>query len=772
MTSDIDILVVEDNQAIREGLVDLLELSSSEHSINVRTAPNGVVALEKLRQQTPDLIISDIVMPEMDGIELVRQVRQNPAWARVPFIFLTARMARDEMLHAKLSGADQYLTKPFSGEDLWEMVDGQLRRSAQLRSRHEQAVGDLRRSLLQVLNHEFRTPLTYVMAYYEMLADGLRRPETQQDLKQYLNGLKTGYYRLTRLVENLIMVIDLSVEEGRQRVRDSAGPVNDLAELLEGVVDARAQLLRGDLVNVALEVEPLPPVLGNRAGLQTIFSHLLENAVKFAHFARGEAGEVVVSTAVSANTVRITFQDNGPGFEPHIAPRLFTLFYQHERNRYEQQGAGVGLTLAKELIELHNGRIEVHSEPGVGSTFTAVLPVLQPNANHTLQPGRMSSGRVAATILIVEDDLNLLYGLQDLLELSIYRYDISVHIAASAPEALAQMAYVAPHLIISDITMFGMDGYAFLQTVRERTEWVDIPFIFLTARSTHQDLQRGWRSGVEEYITKPYDVPELLALVNKQLDRYFTTRSLSQRDLRQLKHEILNLLPAGLELPLSSVGEYTAVLDNTLQHINTARDLRSTLEGMQTSSARLTRMVEDFIALVEFETEEAVSAFALQARRLDNAGTLVYEVAELHAVRTGETLHGMEVHADAEMPGFWGSDGRILDSLQRLLAAGLHCLPAHARSPITLSSSHNVAAARFGIQYAQPLPAEDAQIIHTVLDTTDTALIQMAPYAPGLRIATLNAMLHNGTVRFRNAPAAEFIFEIPLKPVNEETAVG
>jgi DNA-binding response OmpR family regulator len=150
------ILVVEDDPAMIEALRDILDLAG----YGVVTARNGVEALAVLGQRLPDLIISDIQMPRMDGYQFYGQVRAHPDWVRVPFIFLTAKGQKADVRRGKMLGADDYLTKPFDEADLLVAVQAKLNRRAELDAAPGRQMCVLKRTIVTTLNHEFRTPRT------------------------------------------------------------------------------------------------------------------------------------------------------------------------------------------------------------------------------------------------------------------------------------------------------------------------------------------------------------------------------------------------------------------------------------------------------------------------------------------------------------------------------------------------------------------------------------------------------------------------------------
>ncbi|MBI4771684.1 MAG: response regulator [Chloroflexi bacterium] len=181
------ILIVEDDPALLEGLRDILLLAGFQ----VTTASNGVEGLAALEQDAPHLILSDIMMPKLDGYRFYEAVRARSEWVHVPFIFLTAKGDRADVRRGKQLGVDDYLVKPFDEEDLLVAIRARLNRRLQLEAVHSYQIAGLKRTILTILNHEFRTPLTYISTYTDMLREA--DPDlSSEDFKNLMRGIQVG----------------------------------------------------------------------------------------------------------------------------------------------------------------------------------------------------------------------------------------------------------------------------------------------------------------------------------------------------------------------------------------------------------------------------------------------------------------------------------------------------------------------------------------------------------------------------------------------------
>lgn len=363
------ILVVEDDTHMREGIQDTLET----HGYEVWTARDGSEGLQVLETLVPDLILSDIAMPTMDGYEFYEAVRRNPHWALVPFIFLTARGERADILQGKRLGVDDYLTKPFETEELLTAVEARLKRMAEVRAATEAEKDELRKAILDALPHELRTPLTYIKGYTSLLLQdaALMKPEI---VHEALEAIRSGGDRIGSLVEDFVFLITLDTGEVSTTIEAAREPV-DLRLILRTLASDYQQSAAERQVTIELDVDPsLPRVEGYAQYVANALGRLLGNAIKFS---KREGGRVTVRAWAERGEVHVAIEDTGIGLPTAEIPRIFERFYQVDRDRMEQQGVGLGLPIALGIIEAHEGRILVDSKVGVGSTFTVILPAHQ-----------------------------------------------------------------------------------------------------------------------------------------------------------------------------------------------------------------------------------------------------------------------------------------------------------------------------------------------------------------------------------------------------------
>lgn len=761
MRDSATILLVEDDQSLLDGISDLLEVADIGYQVQALTASNGRAGLARIAEETPDLIISDIMMPLMDGFEFLAEVRKNPAWIHIPFIFLTARGEKRDIQEGRSSGAELYITKPFDNDELLQLVKGQLDRTFQLEFVRQQRLDNLKRNILQLLNHEFRTPLTYVTAYYEMLADGLS-VEAINNLQGYLKGIQAGCVRLTKLVQDLIAVVELRTGETAANYQQQARPFSEAGQLLREAGQQASALAQSKKISISDSIPAdLPAIYGVPDYLRDIFARLIDNAIKFTHCKREPGGCVHLSASFDQDEVRFTVADNGIGFPEHVQSQLFDLFFQYNREQLEQQGSGSGLAIAKGLAELHQGRIEVESEKGAGSQFTLVLPVYNPAGSETVG-GIPPQMRKQATVLVVEDDRFLLDGLRELLEISGGVYHFRVLTAANGRLGLEVLTRYHPDLIISDIMMPEMDGFQFLTEVRRNPAWLHIPFIFLTARGEREAWLESLRIGVEDYITKPYDSDQLLEMVTTQLNRHFQRQGVVYQSFEDLKRSILDLLQPDFRLPLDTVTRYSNQMAQNLESAQTPEDLKESLRGIEVGSNRLNRLVRDFITLAELRTGEAAESFTLEARPL-NAGSLLMEAAQLQQHEAGEERVKLSLAIDHNLPEVKANDQDLSSSFGRLIALLIQLHGDNRPVELQVTASSNGHYIDLGVSRSGPgFDAAMAEKVQALLRDNDQAILDAADYGPSLVILKGVIDLHGGQVSLQNDPLEGCTFTMRL----------
>jgi two-component system sensor histidine kinase/response regulator len=363
------ILVVEDHKPMLAAIQTILE----EEGYTVFTAGDGVEALQVMAENKPDLIVADIMMPRMDGYTLYETVRARPEWVLIPFIFLTARSEQEAVLKGKKLGAEDYITKPFDPEILTVAVRARLMRAQNIQKATNVEFDQLKQQITTMLGHELRTPLTYVSGYTNLALEDVSSlsPDAMQE---FLGGIKRGADRLTRLVEDLLLLIRLDTGQTAEEFHALVAVHQDPETIVERTVQKYEEQAAHHSLTLELSVEPnLPPTRLCEPLFVDALGRLVDNGIKFS---RNKGERVTVSIRAAEKWVEVIVSDEGVGIPSDNLPHLFERFRQIGRAQMEQQGAGLGLAIAQELIHLHDGEIAVESTPEEGSTFTIRLPRL------------------------------------------------------------------------------------------------------------------------------------------------------------------------------------------------------------------------------------------------------------------------------------------------------------------------------------------------------------------------------------------------------------
>ncbi len=371
------LLVVEDDAHLLWGIRDILRLDKYD----VYTAQDGNEALTILNDDEktlPDLIVSDIMMPHMDGLTLLDEVRKVQEWIHIPFIFLTARGEKEDVKRGKERGVDDYIIKPFDPEDLTVAIKSRLARMGALKTANNEttvtAVEAEKRKLVTMLNHELRTPLTLIVAYAEMLKDYMDVDAPEAEINTFLKGVNDGAERMRRLIENFILTVEIESGDAAKTFEWRSHKIENLDILMK---QAQEQVFRDENVSRVCHShipDDVPPIHGDQSFLIVIVRELLDNAVKFS---QEKDTPVTLKLSTADNMACITVIDEGRGISAEETEKIFDIFYQINRELREDQGGGVGLTLVKQLTEIHGGHVEVETIEGEGSTFKVYLPIIE-----------------------------------------------------------------------------------------------------------------------------------------------------------------------------------------------------------------------------------------------------------------------------------------------------------------------------------------------------------------------------------------------------------
>jgi PAS domain S-box-containing protein len=383
-----------------------------------------------------------------------------------------------------------------------------------------QVASRLKDEFLATLSHELRTPLNAVLGYARMLRSGA---VSEERLPAALEVIERNATSLTQIVED---VLDVSrIISGK--VRLNVQPV-DLPAVLNNSIDTVRPAANAKRIELECTIDSGDTVAGDPDRLQQVIWNLLSNAVKFTP----TGGRVEVRLERGHAGVEMIVSDSGIGIQPEFLPHIFERFRQAESGTTRRHGGlGLGLAIARHIVEMHGGTIHVASDgEGKGSTFRVRLPLLvAPVEKHPdaprLHPRRLEAQEPIALnglhVLVVDDDDDAQQMLSEILESA----GAAVYAVASGAQALDRLANEHPDVLITDIGMPGMDGFDLIKRVRQSPDPAirDIPAAALTAYARSEDRAKALRSGFGLHLAKPIDPADLInavgALARQRVNR-------------------------------------------------------------------------------------------------------------------------------------------------------------------------------------------------------------------------------------------------------------
>lgn len=366
------LLVVDDDVINREVLTRRL----TQQGHRIRTASNGEEALRLMRDQVFDLVLLDVVMPDMDGYEVLRQIRSDDRLRHLPVIMISVVSEMQSVVRCIEAGAEDYLAKPFNPTLLKARIGaclekklGQDRERALLEEslqsyKRLQEMERLRDDMRNMIVHDLRTPLTAVIVGVDMVRMHGELNQSQQEL---MAVAAAGGRTLLAMINDL-----LDVEKMESGTAQLDRAELSASALVDGAVEQVTALAREAGTALITDIAPgLPAFSGDEKSLSRTLVNLIANAIKFT---RGGTVTISVSQPDEEN-IRFAVRDTGAGIPAAAFERIFEKFGQLDSRR---GGTGLGLAFCKLAVEAHGGRIKVESTPEVGSTFSFTIPRLAP----------------------------------------------------------------------------------------------------------------------------------------------------------------------------------------------------------------------------------------------------------------------------------------------------------------------------------------------------------------------------------------------------------
>ena len=491
------VLLVDDDPVALEYLRALL---SSRWSVEV--APDGDAGLALALAHPPDLVVTDVVMPGLDGLALLRRLRADPRTQGVPVILVSANAESDATVEGIEAGADDHLVKPFPARELLARVDTHLRLR---RLREAEAANRAKDEFLAVLGHELRNPLSPIVTALELMR--LRGGDA------FLRERAIIERQVRHLVSLVSDLLDVSrVSQGKLALNKRPMEISDIVfraiEMASPLVEQRGHRLTVKVPETALLVD------ADETRLAQVICNILNNAAKYTP----AGGRIDVTAAQEGPDVVLRIKDSGIGLRPEVLSRIFDLFVQEERGLDRSRGGlGIGLSIARGLVELHGGTITARSDgEGKGSEFVIRLPLAGAvgTMDERPRPADPQERRGVRRILIVDDNVD---G-AELLDEVFRALGHATRLAHDGAAALAVARDFRPHIAFLDIGLPEMDGYQLARRLRTVPGLEEVRLVAVTGFGQEADRDRAREAGFDEHLVKPVEIDGLRRLMDRLLN--------------------------------------------------------------------------------------------------------------------------------------------------------------------------------------------------------------------------------------------------------------
>ncbi len=484
------ILVVDDNADNR----DMLSRRLIRRGYAVAVAEDGLAALKLIENEKFDLVLLDIMMPRMSGLEVLSTIRRTYSVADLPVIMATAKDQSDDIVSALKLGANDYVTKPLDFPVVLARVQTQL-------ALHR--LSQLKDEFLRIASHDLKNPLTVILGCVSLLER--KAPvgsPMSDDAFALLDRITRRATEIQRIIEDFLDF--QALQDGQIGLVKSSVNLNDLAR---DAWESNLEYAAGKGIALRLELDgELPAVEGDAARLSQVVRNFISNAVKFGP--RGSSA--LIRTRRESRSILFEVEDTGPGLSDDDLKKVFGKYTRlSTKPTGGEKSSGLGLSICKQMIDLHGGDIGARNNPDRGATFWFRLPVEQPAA---AAKDAASATTTARNVLLADDDRDMRF----LTAMALEEAGYSVHAVENGKAAVDAAHQHVFDLILLDADMPVMNGYEAFATLVADSSTARTPIIFLTAKAPDDEFIRSSVCPVL-YILKPYSADTLAARIEELL---------------------------------------------------------------------------------------------------------------------------------------------------------------------------------------------------------------------------------------------------------------
>jgi len=353
-----NILIVDDIPANLKMLGDILK----GFGYKVRPVPNGAMALQVAEKEKPDLIMLDIMMPDMDGYEVCKRLKVNENLKEIPIIFISALNDTNDIVKALNSGAVDYITKPFKPEEVKARVSTHIKIVQQ--NNELKKLNANKDRFISIIAHDLKNPFNTILGFSELLVNNIHKYDIDK-IEKFAKNINQAAQNAFKLLEDLLLW-------AKAQSNILFNPVNlNLTDICKDIVQNLKYTYNNKNISINCLITQDLFVFADLNMLNTIIRNLISNAIKFTN----NGGEINIYTEQNQTNITIIVQDNGVGISSETLPKLFDISQKRSTLGTEnEKGSGLGLALCREFVEKHGGKIWAESEIEKGSKFKFTIP--------------------------------------------------------------------------------------------------------------------------------------------------------------------------------------------------------------------------------------------------------------------------------------------------------------------------------------------------------------------------------------------------------------